>query len=976
LEAVRPSAAIADQRIKVEVDLDGDGTQWGWTEDAVRVTAIQMQIVSPVYTEAGQWNGELVPTDLVVASSPSPLVELDDVAPGDISLSPHGYATVTVSGQVTDALADIAYNYAGDLTSLTVKANGVPVAQIPLQRDADYETQNKSLIRPYAYRSNFCQQVSFAVREGANSVVVQTSENAAGNTGSDSLLVDAGSKSVVIGEPVSPPDDEPLVYNIALGGPLTDDPDTIQFYFGQRDVQDDDTELTEDPQTPFLFNGELPGIGPIEITISDYSEPTAIEDSFTASVEISLSQDRTWACHGTFTEGGPTSLRFRFITPINVEPAGYATSFAIHIENDLTPATQDNIAFTISQHGDQQFSATLTEIAPADSRIFQGTVPDLGAVEVAVSEYDTTSGELTGTTSIAFEGCGQMTLATFYYGGINQWSGEEPPEIRDFTFDIYIASAEECHFNICLAQELSPNPDTLVFYAGDRAPLPNDPELEEGDSNVFSGDVDGFQEVTVSILSATGLDDTAIDEIEAELTLVFADETSYKTAGTFYETTLTSQRFRLIAVSDCQPLGTSGISRVPILGRTMNLPGKGGGRFNPVLVMLDGPADLLLEQTGRFGHTEHEWTVVEETVGGEQKFFFGGSPAQVFAAFEDVAYGPNLDNALVGTGMQRAWIAQYADMLWRDVWDLDITVMFYHNDQFQQEHDWKDIKLADADPDLADQDDSVYIAGLVKGLEERQLDALPIILYRTIVNDPQDTNDYLLSILTSTGYYGGASLTEPCAEVNMQLKADILLEDPQDRPEGKLFSKVVDLSEYPQLRPDEGDDALKEFAFFDNSPSPDKGPQTQTLPPTGINLNGADCYFMAEHLKTLGWLNRGVSHPTHPHLTCDDDDKEDPGEVRPWARGGKVWGRPVNSVECVAAAGVEKIVASAGFTHLRQPEKTVAVEQGSQWLFPGKTKARDHVLVKSTADLVYLETISKTQFEQSAVPQQCTSQLY
>ncbi|NQT19423.1 MAG: hypothetical protein HQ592_06940, partial [Planctomycetes bacterium] len=44
LEAVKPSAAVADKRIKFEVDLDGDGDDYDWTEDAVRVTIQQLDL--------------------------------------------------------------------------------------------------------------------------------------------------------------------------------------------------------------------------------------------------------------------------------------------------------------------------------------------------------------------------------------------------------------------------------------------------------------------------------------------------------------------------------------------------------------------------------------------------------------------------------------------------------------------------------------------------------------------------------------------------------------------------------------------------------------------------------------------------------------------------------------------------------------------------------------------------------------------
>ena len=45
VEAVRPSTTVADQQMKVEVDWDGEGTEWVATEDAVRVTAIPVNIL-------------------------------------------------------------------------------------------------------------------------------------------------------------------------------------------------------------------------------------------------------------------------------------------------------------------------------------------------------------------------------------------------------------------------------------------------------------------------------------------------------------------------------------------------------------------------------------------------------------------------------------------------------------------------------------------------------------------------------------------------------------------------------------------------------------------------------------------------------------------------------------------------------------------------------------------------------------------
>ena len=56
----------------------------------------------------------------------------------------------------------------------------------------------------------------------------------------------------------------------------------------------------------------------------------------------------------------------------------------------------------------------------------------------------------------------------------------------------------------------------------------------------------------------------------------------------------------------------------------------------------------------------------------------------------------------------------------------------------------------------------------------------------------------------------------------------------------------------------------------------------------------------------------------------------------------------------VSSGGVEKIVATAGFYDLRRTDKITVRTQGTEWLFPGKTSCRHHILVKSQADVLYL----------------------
>jgi len=53
VEAVRPSSTVADQQIKVEVDWDGEGTEWVATEDAVRVTAYDIDLLQVSFSGTG-----------------------------------------------------------------------------------------------------------------------------------------------------------------------------------------------------------------------------------------------------------------------------------------------------------------------------------------------------------------------------------------------------------------------------------------------------------------------------------------------------------------------------------------------------------------------------------------------------------------------------------------------------------------------------------------------------------------------------------------------------------------------------------------------------------------------------------------------------------------------------------------------------------------------------------------------------------
>ncbi len=121
----------------------------------------------------------------VPQSSPNPIVKLQALENGDVTINDDGTVSVTARGTVKDPIADICKNSSADIESVHFFVNGDETGgDTELTRDPAYEQANSSLFRPYAYRSEvFEKTLTFEPHIGYNRIYVKTSENKLGNQG-------------------------------------------------------------------------------------------------------------------------------------------------------------------------------------------------------------------------------------------------------------------------------------------------------------------------------------------------------------------------------------------------------------------------------------------------------------------------------------------------------------------------------------------------------------------------------------------------------------------------------------------------------------------------------------------------------------------------------------------------------------------------------------------------------------------------
>ena len=112
------------------------------TADAVRLTAVQMEFIIP------DENGGKLPTRFVPVSDPHPVVTLAELTADDVDIA-NGTATFSISGEVTDAIADNIPNHLADIETIRVLVNDeesvVPTA---LEAGDDRQARNSKSTVP------------------------------------------------------------------------------------------------------------------------------------------------------------------------------------------------------------------------------------------------------------------------------------------------------------------------------------------------------------------------------------------------------------------------------------------------------------------------------------------------------------------------------------------------------------------------------------------------------------------------------------------------------------------------------------------------------------------------------------------------------------------------------------------------------------------------------------------------------------
>ncbi|MBM4038478.1 MAG: hypothetical protein FJ290_08185 [Planctomycetes bacterium] len=159
--------------------------------------------------------------------------------------------------------------------------------------------------------------VTFPVSEGSHVIRVETSKNAAGNTGFDEVAVTL-EKRQIPGTGSSEADTAGPAAVLSLYFPQAPTPqqaDTLQYFRGEREPAPDDPSLTETQADSLALAGQINGLQ-TEITLLNFVGLTAQADTLTARISYTIKGVQTGQ-DLTLTETGPETrlFRFRFADP-------------------------------------------------------------------------------------------------------------------------------------------------------------------------------------------------------------------------------------------------------------------------------------------------------------------------------------------------------------------------------------------------------------------------------------------------------------------------------------------------------------------------------------------------------------------------------------------------------------------------------------------------------------------------------------
>ena len=254
-------------------------------------------------------NGGKLPTRFVPVSDPHPVVALADLENEDVDIA-GGTATFEISGEVTDAIADIIPNNLADIATVRVLVDGEEfIAPTALEAG---DGGDASFWRRHPFKGLFEDLEVEVAADGSHLVTVETSANAAGNKGEGGILLSFLS------------DEEDFfggatfVANIHIATNLTNTvADTIQYYHGDGEPYEEDPWLAETAAASLVFTGRLDGVC-IEIDISGFGGLTTNVDTFAAEMRYNISTNYQPVYSNTFVETSATSGLFRIASAIAV----------------------------------------------------------------------------------------------------------------------------------------------------------------------------------------------------------------------------------------------------------------------------------------------------------------------------------------------------------------------------------------------------------------------------------------------------------------------------------------------------------------------------------------------------------------------------------------------------------------------------------------------------------------------------------
>ncbi|MFQ5792144.1 MAG: hypothetical protein ACE5JI_16865, partial [Acidobacteriota bacterium] len=365
------------------------------TERELRSPIRQVPVVHLVFIDK---RGE--ETFAPLTSDPRPVVTLDEVTREDVALLANGeQARVTVSGEVTDAIADIVADHLADITEVLVEDQPVAVVPVP---------EPTSVLRPFAFRGRFSTTVTVDIGDGANTVVAEA-ENAIGNKGFDSFTIN-------VQQSVSLPEVLPTgnVYDVKFLDPFTlviqrlssDTVDSVVLFHGTTVPAGTETPLVETEPNSLVFAGTTDELGSTTLTLE---APLLVNDPF---IQDSIG--------GTLSTLGLAIVEQPFEFVETSSDSGLFRNPALRLPNNelldvrldqpLDDSTVDSLEVKLGFDLDED-PATLQETAP-DSLLFIGQVTGLGDTRMHIRAIEALPAE--PDTMLAFLDSSELALSAYY----------------------------------------------------------------------------------------------------------------------------------------------------------------------------------------------------------------------------------------------------------------------------------------------------------------------------------------------------------------------------------------------------------------------------------------------------------------------------------------------------------------------------------------------------------------------------------